>query len=198
MKFAIIIAALCIGLGAAHTQEEIERKGREIMEEYRRDRGHWIFLNSQGMVDHMVDHIGARGIAVAGFFISKKHYRDAEPGEETQNRDPLFVEFKKMAKDQSWLDECCAGMSHKTWTFGFGHDKKIAQETGCDDIGTWLWEHACVVVWKTSADGTHLSTSHTVHFGHDHSKGIVPKPADIRKFISDSAGAAVKTSSAEL
>ena len=78
MKFAIIIAALCIGLGAAHTQEEIERKGREIMEEYRRDRGHWIFLNSQGMVDHMVDHIGANGLAFAGFFISKKHYRDAE------------------------------------------------------------------------------------------------------------------------
>ena len=120
MKFAIIIAALCIGLGAAHTQEEIERKGREIMEEYRRDRGHWIFLNSQGMVDHMVDHIGANGLAFAGFFISKKHYRDAEPGEETQMKDPLFVEFKKMAKDQSWLDECCAGMSHKTWTFGFG------------------------------------------------------------------------------
>ena len=48
------------------------------MEEYRRDRGHWIFLNSQGMVDHMVDHMGANGLAVAGFFISKKHYRDAE------------------------------------------------------------------------------------------------------------------------
>ena len=48
------------------------------MEEYRRDRGHWIFLNSQGMVDHMVDHMGANAIAVAGFFISKKHYRDAE------------------------------------------------------------------------------------------------------------------------
>ena len=30
------------------------------------------------MVDHMVDHMGANGIAVAGFFISKKHYRDAE------------------------------------------------------------------------------------------------------------------------
>jgi len=43
-----------------------------------RDRGHWIFLNSQGMVDHMVDHMGANGLAVAGFFISKKHYRDAE------------------------------------------------------------------------------------------------------------------------
>ena len=78
MKTTLIIAALCIGLSAAHTQEEIERKGREVMEEYRKDRGHWIFLNSQGMVDHMVDHIGANGLAFAGFFISKKHYRDAE------------------------------------------------------------------------------------------------------------------------
>ena len=71
-------------------------------------------------------------------------------------------------------------------------------ESGCDDIGTWLWEHACVIVWKTSMDGTSLQTSHTVHFGHDHSKGIVPKAADIRKFIKDKAGKAVKTTSAEL
>jgi hypothetical protein len=193
-----IIIALCLGLAAAHTQEEIERKGREIMEEYRRDRGHWIFANSQGMVDHMVDHIGANGLAIAGFFISKKVYRDAEPGEATQDRDPLFVEFKKMAKDQSWLDSCCPGLGHKTWTFAYGHDKKIAQETGCDDIGTWLWEHACIVVWKTSADGSHLQTRHTVHFGHDHSKGITPKPADIRKFITESASKPVKTQAAEL
>ena len=113
-------------------------------------------------------------------------------------KDPLVAEFKSLAKDQSWLDECCPGMSHKTWTFGYGHDKKIAQESGCDDIGTWLWEHACVIVWKTSMDGTSLQTSHTVHFGHDHSKGIVPKAADIRKFIKDKAGKAVKTTSAEL
>jgi hypothetical protein len=33
---------------------------------------------------------------------------------------------------------------------------------------------------------------------HDHSKGIVPKAADIRKFIKSKAGAAVKTTSAEL
>ena len=89
-------------------------------------------------------------------------------------------------------------MSHKTWSFGYGHDKKIAAESGCDDIGTWLWEHACVIVWKTSMDGMHLQTSHTVHFGHDHSKGIVPKPADIRKFIQTTAAKPVKTMSAEL
>jgi hypothetical protein len=197
MKAAFLALAL-VAVATAHTQEEIERKGREVMEEYRRDRGHWIFLNSQGMVDHMVDHMGANGLAVAGFFISKKHYRDAEPGEETQMKDPLFAEFKSLAKDQSWLDECCPGMSHKTWTFGYGHDKKIAQESGCDDIGTWLWEHSCVIVWKTSMDGTSLQTAHTVHFGHDHSKGIVPKPADIRKFVKEHAGKAVKTTSAEL
>jgi len=77
MKATFAVLALA-AVATAHTQEEIERKGREVMEEYRRDRGHWIFLNSQGMVDHMVDHMGANGLAVAGFFISKKHYRDAE------------------------------------------------------------------------------------------------------------------------
>ena len=54
MKFAIIIAALCIGLGAAHTQEEIERKGREIMEEYRRDAAAvlLVLLHAQLAVPH--------------------------------------------------------------------------------------------------------------------------------------------------
>ena len=31
MKAAAIIVALCVGLAAAHTQEEIERKGIEVM-----------------------------------------------------------------------------------------------------------------------------------------------------------------------
>ena len=167
------------------------------MEEYRRDRGHWIFLNSQGMVDHMVDHMGANGLAVAGFFISKKHYRDAEPGEETQNKDPLFREFKSLAKDQSWLGD---GMGHKTWTFGYGHDKSVANEAGCEDVGTYTWDHACIVVWKTSLDGTHLRAWHTSHFDKDFSK--VPKPVptteDVKKFIHKHAAMKVETTGVEL
>ena len=138
MKAVAIIAALCVGLAAAHTQEEIERKGIEVMEEYRRDRGHWIFLNAINMVDHMTDHLGGNGLAVAGFFITKKFYAgETGPGEETQMRDPLFKEFKSLAQSQGkWIP---SNLRHKTWTFGYSHDKEIAQNVGCDDIGTWEW-----------------------------------------------------------
>ena len=36
---------------SAHSQEEIDKKGAEVMEEYRRDRGHWVSLTDPGMVD---------------------------------------------------------------------------------------------------------------------------------------------------
>ena len=66
-----LAASLLLAPSAAHTQEEINRKGAEVMEEYRRDRGHWVSLTDIGMVNHMVDHIGGNGMAVAGFFIHK-------------------------------------------------------------------------------------------------------------------------------
>ena len=51
----------------------------------------------------MVDHIGASGFAAAGFFVTKGAYTSDMPGEQEQNNDPLFAQFKKMAKDQSWM-----------------------------------------------------------------------------------------------
>ena len=61
MKIAVIIC--CAGAVMAHTQEEINKKGAEVMEEYRKDRGHWVSLTDSGMVDHMVDHIGVSVLA---------------------------------------------------------------------------------------------------------------------------------------
>jgi hypothetical protein len=40
------------------------------------------------------------------------------------------------------------GLGHKTWTFGYGHDKDIAEEAGCQGVGTRPWEHVCIIVWK--------------------------------------------------
>ena len=202
MKAAAVLALVLASVGvapAAGVQGEVESKGRAVMEEYRADRGHWVYLNTPDMVDHMVGHLGPNGVAFAGFFITTAVYgNEQEPGEELQARDPLLSEFKALAEDQSWLDECCPGMSRKTWTFGYGHDKNIAQEVGCDDIGTWLWHHACIIAWKTSPDGGHLDTHHTVHFGHDHTKGVVPKPADIRKYVIQQASKKVFSHGAEL
>ena len=88
-----------------------------------------------------------------------------------------------------------SGITHKTWTFGYGHKRDIAEEAGCQGVGTWEWNHACIIVWKTSMDGTHMQTAHTTHFGHDHSKAIPPTAADIAKFIKKHAGEAVKSPS---
>ena len=73
MKAVFATLALA-ALASAHTQEEINRKGAEVMEEYRRDRGHWIHLSDMSHIDHMVDHIGKNGLAIGGFFITKDKY----------------------------------------------------------------------------------------------------------------------------
>jgi hypothetical protein len=123
-----------------------------------------------------------------GFFVSKDKYTNKEPGEEEQNGDPLWVAFKELAKDQSWMSDL--GMGHKTWTFGYGHDKTVANEAGCEDVGTYTWDHACIVVWKTSPDGSHLRAWHTSHFDKDFSKSPKPVPTvdDIKKFVRKTAG----------
>ena len=125
--------------------------------------------------------------------LPQDRYSSDMPGEAEQDKDPLFVAYKKLAKDQSWLAGANAGIGHKTWTFGYGHKRAIAEEAGCMGVGTWEWNHACVIVWKTSADGTHMQTAHTTHFGHDHSKGIAPTAADISKFIKKEAAKPVKS-----
>merc|ERR1712216_3526 len=135
------------------TQEEIDRKGAEIMEEYRRDSGHWIHLGDKETIDHMTDNIGANGIAVGGFFISQGKYSSLMPGEEEQNADPLFVAFKELGTNQGWLADL--GMGHKTWTFGYAHDKALATEAGCEDLGENLFDHVCIIIWKTSPNGGH-------------------------------------------
>ena len=42
--------------------------------------------------------------------------------------DPLFVAFKELGTNQGWLADL--GMGHKTWTFGYAHDKALATEVG--------------------------------------------------------------------
>jgi hypothetical protein len=52
MKFTASVLGL-LATATAHTQEEINKKGAEVMEEYRRDRGHWIHLSDMTHIDHM-------------------------------------------------------------------------------------------------------------------------------------------------
>lgn len=183
----MLVSALCVVVAAMPTADG--GRGRAIMEEYRRDMGHWLFLQDEIMVDHMVQHIGPNGMAVAGFFIDNAHYQDNSPSKEEQAGDPLFAAFQQIAQNQSWTEKY--GMGHKLWTFGYGHDRELATNVGCEDTGSWKWQHACIVFWKTSPDGGTLGAHHTVWFGHDHSKGIVPSVDDLKIYLKERVTAEV-------
>merc|ERR1712086_543463 len=137
-------------------------------------------------------------MAVAAFFITKgngERYTNDMPGEEEQAEDTIFESYKKMAQDQEWLQDI--GMGHKTWTFGYGHMKSVAEEAGCQGVGTRAWDHVCVIVWKTSPDGSHMQTAASTHFGLDFSKAdFAPTAEDVRKYIHEHATAAVQTKGA--
>jgi hypothetical protein len=59
MKVAsALVASLCAVGALGHTQDEIDKKGEEVMEEYRKDGGHWQHISEARTVDHMVDMVG--------------------------------------------------------------------------------------------------------------------------------------------
>merc|ERR1712100_459797 len=98
------------------------------------------------------------GLAVAGVFVnpSHHHYGHADPNDYSAGSDPLFLKFKAMAADQTWLKEI-GGPHHKKWTFAFNHDRQLANAAGCeygpDYPGRENWRHVCIIVTKTSEDG---------------------------------------------
>ena len=90
-----------------HTKEEILAKGREVLEEYRRDQGHWVDAHTISVVEHAVDHVGADGLAIAGFFLHSNNYRSsASVSTAEQGKDAGFVAFRKVAQEQHrWIGE---------------------------------------------------------------------------------------------
>ena len=80
------------------------------------------------------------------------------------------VAFKKLAKDQSCGSPPSFGLTHKTWTFGYGHKKAVA-ELAVALVGFLAVEPAAS--WCGRPPSTAPTWErHTTHFGHDHSKGI--------------------------
>ena len=142
--------------GAEHTEEQIRRKGMEIMEEGRQVHGHWVHVHRAKEITHMEDHIGPNGLAFLGFFVGehvyKEHADDPDQASRHQADDDLWVEFKRLAEDQSWIEKL--GMGHKQWTFAYSHDRKLADEYGCaqDNKGKF-WDHVCIIAYKTSRTG---------------------------------------------
>ena len=58
MMMRIVAALAMIAVASAHTQEEIEKKGKEIMEERRVQHGHWMQVSTPETYDFIVDHLG--------------------------------------------------------------------------------------------------------------------------------------------
>jgi len=202
MKFGTIALVLsALAAANAHSQEEIDRKGAEIMEEYRTQRGTWVHALTQHDIDFMVDHIGSDGIAVAGFFVGP-HYKASGPrfADRHQHTDDLFLVYKRLAEDQSWLKD--AMNMHKTYTFAFSHDRELADDNGCGGDGLAnRWDHVCLVVWKTSKSGQSIKTfpatalteegKQKMHEGYRH------HPADIKLALFERAGRSVDDSEIE-
>ena len=206
MKFGSTLCALvvvaCASSATAHTQEEIDRKGAEIMEEYRQHRGTWVHAQTQHDIDFMVDHIGADSIAVAGFFVGP-HYAASHKkmADRHQHTDDLFLMYKRLAADQSWLK----GAIHlrKHYTFAWSHDRELADDNGCGGDGLAnRWNHVCLIVWKTSKTGGSIKTfpvtaiteegRQKLHEGYRH------HPADLKLGIYERAGRTVLDDEMEL
>ena len=156
VRFTAVCLVVVSGAGA-HTPDEIQRRGEEILEESRKSFGHWVPVHSPAGVDHLVEHLGKNGAAVCAFFLSSEHYASDAPSVAEQERDPAFVAFKRLARDQhEWMGR--TGLANgKTWSFGFSHSSETAEAAGCE-LGSGNGVHLCLVMWRTSEDGAELRT----------------------------------------
>ena len=193
--FFVFTAALALCAAEEHHSEyAIAEKGAEILEEARQERGHWLHILEQDDIDFMVDHIGAGGIAVAGFFVGKI-YKDEDPRDSTRHshEDDLYLVFKRLAENQGWLPE---DFRHKKWTFAFSHDRALADLNGCGGDGLAAkWDHVCIIVWKTSNTGRNIKTFPVTGLSGEGIRkmheGYRAKPEDVKAAIYDRVGRTV-------
>jgi hypothetical protein len=53
-----IFCLVILAVASAHTEEEIEKKGQEVLEERRSQHGHWMMVTTPETYDFVVDHLG--------------------------------------------------------------------------------------------------------------------------------------------
>ena len=108
--------------------------------------------------------------------------------------------FKGLAEDQSWLEDLLnfhpvSGLPKKTFTFGWSHSVKLAQDAGCGpfrgETKDGGWDHVCVVTWRSSKSGGTTLSSPGYRFSQEHhDKGRLHRPsvADIKAYLREEAG----------
>ena len=54
-----------------------------------------------------------------------------------------------------------AGAPNKKWVFGHTLERELGRAYGCPRKG---WKYACILIWKTSADGTHMKRAKPIKY----------------------------------
>ena len=95
MMMRIVATLAVIAVASAHTQEEIEKKGKEIMEERRVQHGHWMQVSTPETYDFIVDHLGVSCSSCAGDVLSRATLtillRDLRPAGKRRCNRRLFL-----------------------------------------------------------------------------------------------------------
>ena len=141
-----VACAMQVGAEDKLTQAHIDQKAMDLLEERRQLLGTFPRLTSEQTLDYMLSHLGQNGLFFAGVF--PRDYHDSS--DHFYHR-KLFHAWEALAKDQSFL--AGFGAPDKQWVFGHTNDRAMGQSFGCPPKG---WNYACVLMWKTSVDGTHL------------------------------------------
>ena len=185
-------------------------------------------LDVPELLPQLSDRTGPDGVAFAGFFLTKEDetgftpFRSEQPGSEETAESPFFVAFRKLAGDQRWLR--AIGMQRKVWRFGYAFSREVAEAAGCPPAGgDEHWLHACLVCWRSSADGSAVSTMHSGSFGLGHLakpkeqwpvpetedingvtvvtrkiKYVVPTPDDFKRWLLKCANQTVENAAPQL
>ena len=105
----LCVVLTALGEDVAYTEHEIRQKGLEIMEDSRTQQGHWVHALRASDIEFMENHMGPNGLAFLGFFVGehvyKEHHSDPHESTRHQENDDLWVEFKRLANDQSWIEK---------------------------------------------------------------------------------------------
>lgn len=151
-----ITCLVALGTVAAkdYTAAEIKQKGLEISESRRQTLGHFPRIHTERDLDFLLTHLGPNGLLFVGVFP-----RDYPDPAHNHNGRILFRAWEELARDQSFLTGF--GAPNKKWVFGHTLERELGRAYGCPRKG---WKYACILIWKTSADGTHMKRAKPIKY----------------------------------
>jgi hypothetical protein len=146
-----------------------EVKGMAIADERRTLLGLFPRLHDNKSLDYLLQHLGQNGMFFVGVWP-----RNMGGHESRFHHHTVHKSWESLARDQSFLNGF--GAKKKRWVFGHTNDRQLGRDYGCPREE--IWSYGCILMWKTSTDGTHLSRSMPILFN-DH----VPEKDEIERAV---------------